>query len=159
MNALAPTITFTIFDGFEFDDGEARSGSNYGKFDAAAMAHWHDRDGALKHLGLWIVANLFPELLKWSGKKVVDLIVPTSGERLPDTDELNAEMPVSDWAEDFPGNPKGPWLRIDTIHLVDPETGAKLIVSNSTVGQRIAYQNLKERTQFMRRFRGENVFP
>jgi hypothetical protein len=30
---------------------------------------------------------------------------------------------------------------------------------NSTVGQRIAFENLKERTEFMRRLRGENVYP
>jgi hypothetical protein len=159
MNALTTTTTLTPFDGFEYDDGEARSGAIYGKFDCAAIHKWHGRDGALESLGPHIAANLFPENLKWSGKKVVDRTVPEAGKPLPEVDKLNAAIPVKDWEEDFNGNPKGPWARNYTVHLVDPKTGAKIIVSNSTVGMRIAYQELKERTQFMRKFRGENVYP
>jgi hypothetical protein len=159
MTALTTINNPTPFDGFEYDDGEAGGGANYAKFDSAAINHWHGREGAIKNLGPYYAANVFPELLKWGGKKVVDRILPEAGKPLPDEKKLNDAIDLRDWEEDFNGNPKGPWVRNFTVHLVDPKTGAKLAVSNSTVGMRMAYSELKERTKFMRRMRGGNVFP
>lgn len=149
----------TSFDGFDYDDGESPSGAKYAKFDAAKKDHLHTREGALTNLGPYVVANIFPENLKWEGKKVVDRMLPTPGQKLPDVDEENAKIPVEDWEEDLNGNSKGPWVRNYTLHLVDPITGAKLIVSNSTVGMRMAYGEVKEGTKVIRRMRGESVFP
>lgn len=159
MTELTTTTTLTPFDGFDYDDGESRSGATYAKFDGAAINHWHTRGGALKNLGPYILANLFPELVRWSDKKIVDRILPETGKPMPDPDVLNSAIPVDEWEEDFNHEPKGPWVKNYTLHLVDPDTCAKLIVSNSTAGQRMAYGALKDATQLKRKFLGETVFP
>jgi hypothetical protein len=152
-------ITPTTYDGYDYQDSEpSTGGADYAKFDGAAQNIWHGRDGAGLSLGPYIAVNCQIELLRWNDKKVVDRIVQKPGDPLPDPDYLNAKIPQSEWEEDFSGNPKGPWQKNYTNFLVDPKTGAKFIVSNSTVGQRIAFENLKERVGFMRRLRG-HVYP
>jgi hypothetical protein len=143
------------------EPNDDRSGGEFAKFDAATPQKlWHGRDGEASTPGPYIAVNCIIEIIRWNDKKVVDRIVQKSGEPLPDVDALNNAIPREDWEEDpFTGDPRGPWVKNYTVHLVNPGTGEKLSVSNSTTGQKIAWQNLKERVAFMRNFRGELVYP
>jgi hypothetical protein len=66
--------------------------------------------------------------VKAGDQKVVDRIVQKSGEPLPDIDTLNNSVPREFWEADFNGNMKGPWAKNYTVGLVDPDSGAKVIV-------------------------------
>jgi hypothetical protein len=158
-HALTTNPALTSIDGFDQRDDESSNGGDFIKFDAATQGLWFYRDGSPLSKGPYVAMHCQKELVKWLDKRAVDRIVQTSGEPFPDAAELNAGIPQSEWEEDFNGHPKGPWQLQYTIYLVDPADGSKLICSNSTFGQKLAYEGLKERVQFMRALRGERVFP
>ena len=140
---------------------EDRSGGEFAKFDAATPQKlWHGRNGEASHPGPYLAVNCFIELIRWKDKKLFDRIVLKPGVVLPNFESLNAAIPVTEWEESpFTGEAVGPWVKNWTVHLVSAETGSKLTVSNSTVGQKVAWQALKERVAFMRQFRGALVYP
>jgi hypothetical protein len=57
------------------------------------------------------------------------------------------------------GAPRGPWQLQRSIFFVDPKDGSRLICSNSTFGQKLAFDELKGKIRFMRQYRGQRVFP
>jgi hypothetical protein len=148
-------------DCFDEPSDGSSAGARFAKFDAAIpQKMWTERGGDAAYLGPYIAANCLQENLKWFDKRVVDRTTQTPGVTLPDADDLNNAIPMADWEEDpFTGKAKGPWVRNYTVHLVDPQTGSKVISSNSTAGQRQAWTELKEATSFMRKMRGALVYP
>jgi hypothetical protein len=98
------------------------------------------------------------ECVHWCSKTPIERIVEDPDNPI-DLKALNDAIPVKEWEAGFDGNPKPPWVRTYVNFFVDPDTGAKLIVSNSTAGQKVAYEVLLDRTIFMRKFRGEAVLP
>jgi hypothetical protein len=59
----------------------------------------------------------------------------------------------------FGDEPKPPWQMQYAFFLVNPADGSRVIFSNATFGQKAAYGDLKNRVQFMRNSRGENIIP
>ena len=149
-------VTKTVaLDGFDCESDQPRSGLDYAKFDAALPNHWHSRDqGDSLKLGPYVVTDVAREILRWQDKKVIERITERPGEDFPDVDAMNEAVDRKEWGEDFNGKPVGPYALNFTVYLVDPETGARLICSNSTTGQSIAFGNLRDRVAFMRRLRG-----
>jgi hypothetical protein len=91
------------------------------------------------------------------GKKVVGRIVQQPGEPPPDVDALDAKIPKSEWEENPFGEPKGQLQY--SVFMVDPKDGSKIVSSNSTFGQKAAFDELKDRVKFMRNLRGARVVP
>jgi hypothetical protein len=74
-------------------------------------------------------------------------------------DQMNMNIPESDWPLDLNGNRTAPWKSYEDVYLVDPRDGASFVFSNCTVGMKIAAEKLASQVQNMRRIRGANVFP
>jgi hypothetical protein len=147
-----------IGDGFD-ERCEPLGAGAFVKFDANTETKWFYRDGRPLPKRQYVAVDCRIELIRWHGKRKIDGIVQRPGEPLPDPDELNAEIPKSEWEEDFNGNPRGPWQRQYSIFFVDPIDGSRLICGNSTWGQQLAFDELKGRIQSMRQIRGQRVFP
>lgn len=81
------------------------------------------------------------------------------GEKFPDIDKLNAETPKTEWREGPNGQPVGPWQQQYVLYLLDPLTMGKFSYATSTIGGGIAVRDLRDRITWMRRLRGNHVYP
>jgi hypothetical protein len=155
------TTSLTPIDGYDEDGTEASSrGAKYLKFDGATQSLWFLReDGTAFKKGPLYAPDCWEEHIKWIDKQPVERKRKVPGEAFPDVESLNSKAPKSEWREDFNGNPIGPWRHTFNVGLVDCLDGSRYIVSNSTTGMAIAYDELRERVQFMRKLRGERVVP
>jgi hypothetical protein len=91
---------------------------------------------------------------RWQNQSVIDEI---ADKPLPDLDELNAAIPKEEWELDMDGKPRPPWSNTFKIFFLDTATGERSIYATSTIGGKIAWGRLVDKTQWMRRLRGENV--
>jgi hypothetical protein len=148
----------SIGDGFD-ECCEPLGGGDFIKFDANTETKWFYRDGSPLPRRQYVPVDCRVELVRWCDKQIMDRIVQRPDEPFPDVDELNEAIPKSEWEEDFNGNPRGPWQLQRSIFFVDPNDGSRLISSNSTFGQKLAYEEIKSKIQFMRQARGCRVFP
>ena len=82
-----------------------------------------------------------------------------AGEKIPDLEKRNEETPKSEWVEGFDGKPKGPWQAQHIVYLVDPVSIDQYSFPTSTIGGGIAVRELVDRINWMRRFRGNAVYP
>jgi hypothetical protein len=95
----------------------------------------------------------------WQDQRVVDCIVQSGTEPLPDVDELNARIPESEWEKSLTNEPKPPWQNVWGLYLCNPQDGSILTFVNSTTGTRIGFEKLKDRIDMMRMLRGASVAP
>ena len=142
----------------EFDDDGFSAASSSGRghdfLRWKAEAGWTDRDGVTAPSPL--LAVKVDEILRmWKDDRPTDI----SSKPLPDPDELNAAIPVSEWEEDFNGKPRPPWAHHVVVYLVDPATATKFVYAASTTGAHIAVEGLKENVITMRMLRGARVMP
>jgi hypothetical protein len=81
--------------------------------------------------------------------------------------KLNDNAPKCEWREGPDGKPRGPYQTASIVRLLNPETwiatpGARPYSGSaptSTIGACLAVRDLVDRTLWMRKFRGANVFP
>ena len=108
-----------------------------------------------------IVVNARRSAVKWGKTKgrPLETEFVKAGERFPDLKTRNAALPPSEWIADFNGNPKGPWEAQHIVYLVDPISIDQYTYPTSTTGGHIAVQELVERVNWMRRFRGPATYP
>jgi hypothetical protein len=100
--------------------------------------------------------NRFTTVLqRWKDKKAEVI----STHPLPDTDELNAKVPASEWEIGLDGKPQKPWKTVYIIYLVDLQTGALFTYFNSTYGAMLMYTQLEDQVSVMRMLRGAQVLP
>ena len=86
-----------------------------------------------------------------------DLVVdPAAGG--PNLEELNANVPQSEWREGPDGKLHGPWQAQYLVYLLNPHTAERFTYATSTIGGRIALRDLVDRVSWMRKFRGEQVY-
>jgi hypothetical protein len=90
---------------------------------------------------------------------LLDYVVEQPGEPLPDVEDLNSQIPETEWSTGLNGEPRPPWERCVRAFLLDPETASVYTFINSTVGARIAVERLEDRTKWMRTLRGADVVP
>lgn len=115
---------------------------------------WRDRDGLAPPSPL--LAFAVDEILqRWTDKKPETI----SDKPLPDPDELNAAIPVSEWEIGLDKKPRSPWAHVARVRLVHPGTGEIFIYGSPTVGGHIAVDALKEAVVVMRALRGQRVTP
>jgi hypothetical protein len=76
---------------------------------------------------------------------------------LPNPDDLNSQIPQSEWQPDLNGNPRPPWQYGYIVYLLDEATAEKFTFINSTIGARIAVHALQDRVASMRILRWVNV--
>jgi hypothetical protein len=161
--ATLPTVDG--FDGFEDrhvggdDEGRvAGVGGDILKFSNEAT--WELRDGTQLPPELELIAvDILRIVVKWVDQKPVEQRVLAPGERVPDIEALNAACPKSEWGVDFNNNPRGPWQFQYLVLLLDPKTMDKYRYPTSTAGGAIAIRELVDKCKWMRRYRGEHVYP
>jgi hypothetical protein len=121
---------------------------------------WVGPDGKPLNLSIqYLVTGARIGLQRWvkkDGKAVPEVILQKP---LPDIDELNAAIPVSQWEKGLDGKPRAPWNYIYVIYLVNEVTGQMFTYVNSTTGTRIAYGKLVDQVCTAQSLRGEDVVP
>jgi hypothetical protein len=93
---------------------------------------------------------------RWKDQRVIDTI---SKKPLPDPDQLNAAIPVSEWELDQNGQPCPPYELAWGVYLLDPETAEAFTFINKTFGAKIAVETLQNRVAWKRRLVGAKVVP
>jgi hypothetical protein len=97
---------------------------------------------------------------KWKDGKPVETIILAPGQKFPDVEKLNAEVPQSEWEEGPDGKSRGPWQAQYVVYLLDPHVKMdRYSYPTGTTGGGIAVRDLVDKTQLMRKFRGANLYP
>jgi hypothetical protein len=153
------TDDITTPDEPEADDGfsgSSRSGrvgkGSYLKWND--MQHWIDRDGLTPPSPLLVVA-VNEIVRRWKDGTAEDIV----DKPLPDPEQLNAAIPVTEWEEGIDGKPRPPWAHTVIVYLVHLATGETYTYAAATVGAHIAYDALKESVITMRALRGTKCMP
>jgi hypothetical protein len=151
-NNLTPQQPNDEDDGYGGSLTPSQSVRNYARW--TDTAGWFDRDG-LPLPAAMLVPAVNTGLQKWKNN-VADFIWDKP---LPDPQQLNSQIPKTEWEKGLSGEARPPWERIIAVILVDPATGAVYRYTSSTVGARIAYDALREATITIRMLRGQKVIP
>jgi hypothetical protein len=153
------------FDGYEDriegDDDEQRGGVIKGtliKFTNEAL--WLRGDGEEMPEGLELVAvDVGRVVQKWADAMPVETIILEPGQKFPDVEEMNEKTPRSEWVEGPDGKERGPWQSQHILYLLDLATMDRFSWPTGTVGGNIAIRELVDKTNWMRRYRGNHVYP
>jgi hypothetical protein len=89
----------------------------------------------------------------------VKTIVLEPGKKFPDVEKMNAKVPQAEWTEGPDGKKRGPWQAQHVVYLMNVATMDRFSYPTGTVGGAIAVADLVDRTKFMRRFRGLDIYP
>jgi hypothetical protein len=116
--------------------------------------HWRTRDEQKAPAKL-LVVGVDAILQRWSGGKPEVI----RDKPLPDPDDLNSAIPVSEWETGIDGQKRPPWADTAVVYFIDPLVGCFYTFVSSTTGGRIAYDHLKESVAGMRMLRGDRVLP
>jgi hypothetical protein len=146
-------------DGFDdSDEGEQRL--IRGTIIRCVDGDWFDKEETKFPLGTQLLAlGMTQALQHWQDGTVIEPpIRKIPGQPLPDVEELNAQIPKSEWEESMNG-PREPWQHVYVVYLLEPKTGTIYTFINNTVGARIAYERLQDRVKWTRALRGEKVYP
>jgi hypothetical protein len=107
----------------------------------------------------FIAVDIARIVQRWHDKKPVETIILAPHEKYPDLEKLNAKVPREEWGEGPDGKPRGPWQAQHIVYLMDPTTMDRFSYATGTVGGSIATSDLAGKVKWMRKFRGENVYP
>jgi hypothetical protein len=147
-------------DGFEDDDASVGHRIRQGSFLKCTDGRWIDGDGNTPaDSARFLVLGVTMALQRWQNKLVVDEIIKSSGEPLPDVEILDSKIPLKEWELDFDGEPKPPWAKTWVVYLVDINDASVHTYANSTKGAMYAYERLHDRVKWMSRLRGKQVRP
>jgi hypothetical protein len=158
-----PVTTIDGWDGFTDDvEGTATEGlaGRVSQGDKIAFTNevtWVCNDEQISPEREFFAVNVIRVVQKWKDGMPVETRILGPGEKIPDIEALNAACPKSEWGTDQNGNPRGPWAYEYVTYLLDPVTLDKYWYPTSTIGGGIAVRDLKDKTQLMRKFRGEKV--
>ena len=165
-NTLMNT-TAAVYDGFAgYEDGiegherPANAGLIQGtllKFSNEATWITRDDDEIDGNLEL-IPVDVQRVVQKWQEGQPIETRTLEAGEKFPDLEALNADVPQSEWVEGPDGHKRGPWQAQHILYLLDPRTMDRFTFPTGTVGGRIGIRELVDKTTWMRRLRGPNVY-
>jgi hypothetical protein len=123
-------------------------------------ATWVTRDDDELPSDLELVAvDVGRVVQKWEDGRPVETIVLEPNQKFPDIEEMNEKIPREDWVEGPDGQLRGPWQAQHTLYLLDPETMDKYTFPTGTTGGGIAIRELRDKLVWIRRLRGQNVYP
>jgi hypothetical protein len=119
---------------------------------------WTDADGLTPPAQL-LALGTTRALQCWREQKVLDTVIETPGEPLPDAAHLNKQIPQNEWEAGLDGKPRAPWQLNWVVYLLNVNTADTYTFLNSTTGARIAVERLADQFKWMRTMRGSNVMP
>ena len=121
-------------------------------------AEWMTRDDEKLSAAQELIATgIIRVLQKWIHKMPVETRILKPGENV-DLEALNEAAPKDEWGE-RDGKPCGPWQCEYLVYLLDPRTMDRYTYATDTVGGGIAVRDLRDKVQWMRRLRGQNIYP
>jgi hypothetical protein len=98
----------------------------------------------------FIPERVFAVWVRWEDRKPVEYVWPRPSGALPHRDTLSHNE-QADWPAGIDGKPSDPWRNTRYIWLLDPVTMQSYTHTNSTVGMRLAYEELGRAVATMRR--------
>ena len=120
---------------------------------------WVARNGEELSGTLELVAvNVTRVVQKWKDEQPIETIILEPGQKFPDLEKLNDAVPKSEWREGPDGKLRGPWQAQYLVYLLNAETVDRYTYVTATTGGGIAVRDLVDRTRWMRKFRGANVY-
>ena len=123
-------------------------------------AAWVTRDGEELGPDLELIAVDIGRIVqKWKDQQPIETIILEPGQRYPDLEELNDKTPRNEWTEGPDGKPRGPWQAQHIVYLLNAATMDRYSFPTGTTGGSIAVRDLVDRTKWMRRFRGQQIYP
>jgi hypothetical protein len=160
-----PVTTIDGWDGFTDDvegtetEGQAGRVIQGDKIAFTNEVTWVMRDGEqIAPEREFIAVNVNRVVQKWGKDQLpVETRILAANEKVPDIEALNAACPKSEWGVDLNNQPRGPWQFQYVVYLLDPVTLDRFSYPTGTVGGKIAVHDLKDKTLWMRKFRGEKV--
>jgi hypothetical protein len=72
-----------------------------------------------------VVVDIGRVVQKWKDGNPVETVVLAPGEKFPNIEKLNAQVPRSEWAEGPNGKPRGPYQAQHLVYMVDLKTMTK----------------------------------
>ena len=148
-------------DGVEGDDHPEGAGIIQGtlvKFTNEAA--WVTREGDELPANLEFVAvDVGRVVQKWQDQQPVETITLQPHQKFPDVKAMNEATPKEEWVNGPDGKMRGPWQGQHILYWLDPKTLDKYTYPTGTDGGRIAIGKLREKIVWMRRLRGQNVYP
>jgi hypothetical protein len=148
-------------DGVEGDDHPEGAGIIQGtlvKFTNEAA--WVTREGDELPANLeFIAVDVGRVVQKWQDQQPVETIILQPHQKFPDVKAMNEATPKEEWVKGPDGKMRGPWQGQHILYWLDPKTLDKYTYPTGTDGGRIAIGKLREKIVWMRRLRGQNVYP
>jgi hypothetical protein len=93
---------------------------------------------------------------KWKDGQPVETHILAPNEKVPNIKARNEACPKTEWRE-YRGNLQGPWQFQYVVYLLDPTTLDRFSYPTGTIGGTIAVHDLRDKTLWMRKFRGGQV--
>ena len=100
---------------------------------------WVDRDG-LPLPDTMLVIGFITVLRRWKDNRPEY----KAEHPLPDLEQLNAAIPVSEWEPGKDGKPRKPWALTYVVYMVELKTGALYTYAHDTYGAMLAFTALEE---------------
>jgi hypothetical protein len=88
--------------------------------------------------------------------KRVETIILAAGQPFPDIKKWNQEAPPEEQSENFG---KGPWQAQRLVYLLNLDTMDRFTFATPSTGGAIAVRDLVDRAVWMRKLKGDNVYP
>jgi hypothetical protein len=121
---------------------------------------WTDGDGVELPPDTKLVAlSTTMCLQRWKDQMPAETIRKVGNEPLPDLDELNDQIPRSEWEIGLNDEPRPPWQLQHVVYLLDPSDASVFTFISSTFGARLATERLRSKVAWMRQLRNNHVVP
>jgi hypothetical protein len=122
-------------------------------------ATWVTRDGEELPGTVELIAfNVIRVVQKWGDGQPIETRVLEPGEKFPNLEELNANVPQTEWRDGPDGKLHGPWQAQYLVYLFNPDTDERFTYATGTIGGGIAVRDLVDRVSWKRSLRGEQVY-
>jgi hypothetical protein len=106
-----------------------------------------------------VVIDIARVVQKWEDGSSVETKILAPDEKFPDVKQLNADTPRAEWVEGPDGEMRGPWQAQHLVYLLNIQTMDLFTFATGTIGGSICVRDIRDRTNWMRKLRGSNVYP
>jgi hypothetical protein len=162
--STALTVVGDDFDGFtsQTDGGDTKKKGGLFKGSKLVFGNrceWEDRDTdeTIDESRRFLLSGTKRVVTRWDkDKKPLETIVLEHGEVIPNLDDgpegWNNQLPKDEWV-DGPGGLRGPWPFQYLLYLLCPQTMTTYTWATSSLGGKIAVEEVVDAIKSMRRFR------
>jgi hypothetical protein len=126
----------------------------------ANEGNWQTRDTeVIPPSQEFVVVGVGRVVQKWQSSMPIETIVLSPGQKFPDVERMNEEVPRSEWELGPGGRPRGPWQAQQILYMLDVASMDKYSFPTGTIGGGRAIQELVKKTNWIRNCKGANTYP